>query len=179
MAFNIHLLIDRTPELPYFILAVIYLLGRTDAQSVHVFSMVFLFVMTSLALGLLLKALFKTKRPKRHYDLPALRYDFPSLHSMISIGTIVFVYYVDPSYSLVLVPVGLFYLYSRVKLKAHSVGGCFGGAFIGAALGFLFGSLLDRAYLPEGVEMLLAVLLFCTPLLTTVFRMKYASRMDF
>lgn len=179
MAFNIDLLIDRSPELPYFILAVIYLLGRADAMSVHVFSTIFLFIMTSLALGLFLKAVFKTKRPRRCYNLPALRYDFPSLHSMISIGTIVLVYFVDASYSVVLVPVGLFYLYSRIKLKAHSLTGVFGGALLGAFTGFLYGILLPALRLPEGVELLFAVLLFCTPLLTTIFRMKYSRRMDF
>lgn len=179
MTFNIHLLIDRSPELPYFILALVYLFGTTAMDAIHVFSTAFLFIVTSLTIGLLLKTCFKTKRPIRHYNLPALRYDFPSLHSMISIGTIVFVYYVNPLYSIVLIPVGLFYLYSRIKLKAHSLKGVIGGALIGGVIGFLFGFSLKDVYLPETLELIFAIMLFCTPLLTTIFRMKYSKRIDF
>jgi membrane-associated phospholipid phosphatase len=176
---NIHLFIDRSPELPYFILAVIYLFSTSAPGSAHIFAMAFLFVAVSLVVGLALKSFFKTKRPIRHYNLPALRYDFPSLHSMISIGTIVFVYHFNPDYSLVLIPVGLFYLYSRLKLKAHSIEGVVGGVVLGLILGFLFGRFSTVFYLPEVVEMALAIMLFCTPLMTAVFRMKYSERMDF
>jgi membrane-associated phospholipid phosphatase len=179
MPFNIHTLIDRSPELPYFILAVIYLLGTTNPEVMHIFSVAFIFVVTSLASGLFLKSFFKTKRPIKHYDLPSLRYDFPSLHSMISIGTIVFVYYVAPAYSLLLTPVGLFYLYSRLKLKAHSVKGVVGGALLGIMLGYLFGRFMHDITIPEYLDMAFAVMLFCIPVFSALFRRKYSDKLDF
>ncbi|MFH1125585.1 MAG: phosphatase PAP2 family protein [Candidatus Altiarchaeota archaeon] len=179
MKLNIHLLVDRSPELPYFILAVIYIFGRADPESAHIFSVTFLFVLFSLVVGLALKTCFKTERPKRRYNLPALRYDFPSLHSMISIGMVVFFYYVNPIYAAIFIPVGLFYLYSRIKLKAHSVFGVLGGALLGMLIGFIFGISTDSIRLPETLELFFSIMLFCTPLLTTIFRMKYSERMEF
>jgi len=179
MKFNIHMVVDQSPELPYFVLAVVYLFSTSEPGSAHIFAITFLFVVASLIFGLALKSCFKTKRPRKHYDLPALRYDFPSLHSMISIGTIVFVYYIKPVFSIVLFPVGLFYLYSRLKLKAHSIQGVLGGAVLGAFFGFLFGQLLSTIQLPEILELALAILLFCIPLMTAIFRMRYSKKIDF
>jgi membrane-associated phospholipid phosphatase len=178
MVFNVHRLIDRTPELPYFIIALFYLFSTSTPSSIHVFSQAFLFVVFSLALGLLLKSLFKTERPRKHYDMPALRYDFPSLHSMISIGMIVFMYFVDPLYAMVLLPIGLFYLYSRVKVRAHSVAGVLGGAFIGTMLGLLFGLSLSTHQIPEDLEVVFSVMLFCMPLFSAAFRIRYSKLLD-
>ncbi|MDD5112281.1 MAG: hypothetical protein PHG85_07035 [Candidatus Altiarchaeota archaeon] len=177
MTFNIHLLVDRSPELPYFILAVAYLLSMSP-DAVHIFSSAFLFVFTSISVGLLLKICFKMRRPRRHYDIPALCYDFPSLHSMTSVGTIAFVYFVNPRFTVLLLPVGLFYLYSRLKIGVHSMTGVAGGAAIGLVLGSFFGWAMGYVYLPEPVEILFAVLIFCTPLLTAIFRMTYGRRIE-
>jgi membrane-associated phospholipid phosphatase len=179
MKFNIHMLIDRSPELPYFILAVAYLLCEGTPKTVHIFAIAYVFLITAITIGLLLKTAFKTKRPKKHYNLPALRYDFPSLHSMVSAGTVIFAYYVNPVFAVILVPISLFYLYSRLKLKAHSIAGVLGGALIGIALGFAFGIMLGIIHFPEILELAFAIMFFCTPLLTTLFRMKYSKRIDF
>jgi len=178
MAFNIHVLVDRSPEFPFYILAVVYLFGTEMSVSIHVFSVLVLFMLTSLVVGLLLKTSFRTRRPSKRYNLPMLRYDFPSLHSMISMGTIAFVYYVNSVYATLFIPVGLFYLYSRLKLKAHSLIGVLGGALIGVTLGFSFGVSMWEIHLPEAVEVLLSILLFCTPMATVVFRLKYSEKIE-
>jgi len=178
MAFNIHRFIDRTPELPYFVIALFYLFSTSTPASIRIFARAFLFVAVSLAVGLLLKSCFKTKRPRNHYDLPALRYDFPSLHSMISAGMIVFVYFVNPLYALLLIPVGAFYLYSRIKFRAHSVAGVIGGACIGILLGFAFGLSLSAFDIPEDLELVLSIMLLCMPLFSAAFRIRYSKRID-
>ncbi len=169
---NIYYVIDRVPELPYFILALVYVASTPTDFTRPVFAVAGLFLVSSLAVGITLKAVLRTERPVEYHCIPAVKYDIPSLHTLLSIGAIVFIYFVEPVYSLVMAPVGVLYMYSRLKLGLHTRKAVYVGAVVGALLGAVFGSLVKMVDLRE-YEMVLATLFFLIPLAATLFRLKY------
>ena len=171
-------LIDKIPEFPYFLLAMGYALTIPRDLAIHVFSTAFIFIVMTIAVGLILKSIFKQKRPREHYDIPVLKYDFPSLHSMVSIGATVYVYFVSPLSSVLLCPMGLIYLYSRVRLRVHSVKGVIGGALIGIIMGLMTGTFILGVYLPYNVELILAIFFFIFPVILSIFRITFKSKID-
>jgi len=171
-------LIDKIPEFPYFLLAMGYVFTTPRDLSIHVFSTASIFIILTLIVGLTLKFIFKQKRPRGHYDIPVLKYDFPSLHSMVSIGATVYIYFVSPLFSLILVPMGIIYLYSRIRLKVHSVNGVIGGAIIGIFIGLFTGAFIRREYLPYEIELVLAIFFFIFPILLSIFRIILKSKID-
>ncbi|MFH1788659.1 MAG: phosphatase PAP2 family protein [Candidatus Altiarchaeota archaeon] len=164
---------DKIPELPYFLVALLFVLADAKVEYIHVFSTAFIFLSLALAIGVCLKLLLKTRRPKPYksrYEI--FRYGFPSLHTMISIGALAFVYYIDPLLSLVLAPVGVFYIYARISGGFHTRGDVLGGMIVGVVIGAFSGSLIDELFLPGRVEFLFAFLFFAVPTLTSVARIK-------
>ena len=82
-------IIDKIPEMPYFLLALVYVAINPDVSYLtHVFSTAFFYLTISLTAGMTLKLLLKTKRPTDYSSHMLLKYGFPSLHSLISIGAI-------------------------------------------------------------------------------------------
>jgi membrane-associated phospholipid phosphatase len=169
---RLYVLIDRVPELPYFVLALFYALSNPLEDSLHVFSVAFLYLSASLAVGLLLKAALKTKRPVDYACIPVAKYDVPSLHTMVSVGAVAFIYFVEPIYSLIMAPVGILYMYSRVKLCFHTKTAVYVGAAVGVAMGAAFGTLLSSVSL-RGFEAIACALFFLVPVSATVFRLRY------
>ncbi len=172
----IHNIIDKVPELPYFIVAMVVVLNNPDSGYIHVFSTAFLFMLLSLSVGTALKFIFKTKRPTNtynYYAIPVWGHEFPSLHSMISIGAIAFVYFVDKWIALILVPVGLFYLYSRVAIKVHRVISVISGAIIGLITGIISGHYLLNYHFSSNLELSFMVLFFVIPPMCSFCRIRY------
>lgn len=177
---KICLFIDKIPEFPYFILALTYTLYHPEKPLItHIFSTAFIFMILTLTVGAALKVMFKTKRPKNHYRMPILKYDFPSLHSLISIGAIAFLYYVDWKYSLIMIPFGLAYIYSRLRLGVHTIEGILGGVAIGLLIGVFSGAyLLKNLHLSQNLEELFTILFYILPALATVLRLKTKTKAD-
>ena len=164
---------DKVPELPYFVVAVVLVAARPWLDFVHIFSMGFLFLMASLVAGAYLKLAFKTDRPTPYQSrYRTFKYGFPSLHSMISIGAIVFAYFVYPTLSVILAPVGVFYIYARISGGYHTMQDVVGGAVIGALLGWVIGSRISAVYLPETLETAFACLFFIIPITASIARIK-------
>jgi len=169
---RLYYLIDRIPELPYFALAFFYMSYTPPARSMHVFAVAFFYLLTSIALGVALKALLKTERPCEYHCIPAVRYDVPSLHTFISVGAASFVYFVDPLYCLIMVPLGLLYMHSRLKLGLHTKNAVYAGAVLGALTGLFYGLMLYKVSF-GGLEPVYAFLFFLTPVSATLFRFRY------
>ena len=164
---------DKVPELPYFIIALYFVLANTDSGFIHFFSAAFWFMMLTLLVGVGLKLCFRTQRPKPYHSRYVLfRYGFPSLHSMISIGALAFVYHIDPFLSLLLLPIGVFYIYARIHGGFHTREDVLGGVIIGVALGSLTGSLIGNVFFPAEAEFLFAFLLFVIPVTASIARVK-------
>ncbi len=172
---EIYKVIDKFPELPYLVLAAFYLIYDISEMEnkIHVFSIAFLFVLLTVIVGTILKAIFRTERKIPYYGATIFRYGFPSLHSLASIGAIGFVYFVNPLFSLILIPIGLLYIYSRIKLGAHSVTDVLGGAIIGLPLGFFSGRYLLGIKLPYELELILCIIFFLMPIILCIFRVRY------
>lgn len=169
---RLYWIIDKVPELPYFILALMYSLYTPRETAIHVFSTAFVLLATALTGGSILKVMFKTVRPKPLYDIAILKYDFPSLHSMVSIGAIAYVYFIEPKITLILIPIGFLYLYSRIKLGAHTVLGVLSGAAIGFFLGLISGMFLLEIHLHPTIERCFTLLFFIIPVIATILRIK-------
>lgn len=170
MPMDAYELIDRVPELPYFALALVYAFNTPVEVARHVFAVAFCFLSASVFVGVLLKCTLKTERPVKYHCLPAVKYDIPSLHTQVSVGAVVFVYFVDPRYCLVLAPIGALYMVSRVKLGLHTRSAVYCGALIGLVMGYLAGQLLGRVDF-GGYDLLLSAAFFATPLSATAFRL--------
>jgi len=169
---NLYYVIDRVPEFPYFVLALAFVFTNPPEASLHVFSVAFIFMVASIFLGLSIKVLFKTKRPVNYPCVPIARYDIPSLHTLISVGAVAFTYFVNPLYAFILAPVGVFYMYSRVRLCVHTKKAVYVGALVGLVMGVFFGMSLHVLSFP-GYEHLLTAFFFLTPVSATVFRLRY------
>jgi membrane-associated phospholipid phosphatase len=91
---------------------------------------------------------------------------------MISIGALTFVYYINPWLALLLLPVGLFYAYARLKGGYHTKKDILGGIVLGLILGAWVGSLIDELFLPEKMELLFALLFFIFPACASIARIK-------
>ncbi|ODS42586.1 MAG: hypothetical protein MSIBF_04550 [Candidatus Altiarchaeales archaeon IMC4] len=163
--------IDEVPELPYFMLAICYAALRPE-DAVRVFSAAFVFLVVSLFVGTLLKALFRTSRPTR-YGRSVFRFGFPSMHSMISVGGVAFVYHINPVFSLVLLPIGALYMYSRLRARVHSLFDVASGGTIGAVIGFYTGQAVAWLSMPGWVEIICAALVFIVPIAYTFIRFRF------
>jgi membrane-associated phospholipid phosphatase len=177
---GIYTFIDKTPEIPFLFLALAYsaYIYPDIKKIAFVFSSSLIFILLALILGILLKAIFKTRRKVPYLSSSVLRYGFPSLHSLTSIGTISFVYFIPEIgllLSLALLPLGFLYIYSRLKLGVHSMLDVVGGAIIGSILGFLSGYFfLKMKILPLSYDMQLifATLFFILPLFSIWYRIE-------
>jgi len=165
-------LIDSVPEMPYFLLAGVYVLFNPLGSALHVLAVTFFYMLTSLTVGLVLKALFKTVRPVRYACIPMARYDVPSLHTIIAVGGVPYVYFINPAYCLITIPLALLYMYSRVKMSFHTERAVIVGALIGLVIGSLFGLSLWRVDL-SGYEGLFAFLFFLFPVSATLYRLRF------
>ena len=167
--------IDKYPEIPYLIFAIIFAyINRSEIEGVaHVLSSAFIFMGVLVFVGTLLKVIFRTERLVPYYGSSIFRYGFPSIHSMGSIGAISFILFVNWTFALVLIPVGLIYIISRVKLGAHSETDILGGAIVGFVLGWLGGVFILQTKLPFEIEAVIAVLFFIVPLVGGYVRRKY------
>lgn len=172
---KIYEIADRTPEVPYIILAITYAIYLKDGMKIlHIFSSAFIFGALILIVGVLLKIIFKTKRSIQRYGDSILKYGFPSMHGMASIGALAFTYFINPVISLILTPIGIFYVYSRIKIRVHSIADVAGGAIIGIAIGIFSGTyILENVYLPYKMEATLTILFFTIPIISAVIRAKY------
>jgi membrane-associated phospholipid phosphatase len=166
-------LVDKVPELPYFIVAVCLILVDPARDYLHFFSASFVFMAAALAIGISIKVCFKSKRPKVYNSkLILFRYGFPSLHTTISVGALALVYFISPWLSLILLPVGLLYIHARLSGGYHTKSDVLGGIFLGLFLGALVGYSMDRIHFPERIEQIFAVLFFVIPAVCSFARIK-------
>ncbi|MBD3261970.1 MAG: hypothetical protein GF334_09970 [Candidatus Altiarchaeales archaeon] len=168
-------LIDRFPEAPYYLLSITYLLFQPPADSIYLFSGALIFVVLSFGLGVALKLALKTERPNYYCSLPAVEYDVPSLHTLVSLGGAAYVYTVNPHYGFVLFPIALAYMYARLESGFHSKKAVFVGAVLGVSLGYLFSIVNLFLFLPVAARTMLAVLFFALPPFTVAFRLKHVK----
>jgi membrane-associated phospholipid phosphatase len=175
---NIYCLIDSVPELPYFILALAFVFTETVDKARHVLAVVFIYVILALAAGILVKYISRSERPKERYRMFLIEYDVPSLHTLIAVGLVFFAYFINPLYSLLLTPIGLLYMRSRVCLGFHTKKAVVVGAWIGALVGFATGYLLWKITLSEWVELLFVILVLIIPLFATYLRIVNYRRLN-
>jgi hypothetical protein len=168
----IYRVIDCVPEMPYFLLALVYMMFNPFSVAVHVLAVTFFYMLTSLTLGLVLKAILKTARPVKYACIPMARYDVPSLHTIIAVGGVPFTYFINPAYCLITIPLALLYMYSRVKMSLHTVRAVYVGALVGLFVGAVFGFSLWRVDI-RSYEGVFAFLFFVIPLSSTIYRLKY------
>lgn len=170
----IYRIIDRFPAIPYLIIGLGYILLNLDTLDavMHVFSSAFIFLITAVATGVLLKVIFKTERKIPRYGGTIVKYGFPSIHALASIGGIAFIYFVDPMFALLLVPLGLLYMYSRIKIGVHSETDILGGAVIGIIVGILCGIYVLSTPLEPTVERILAIMFFIALIVLTITESK-------
>ncbi|MFH1403692.1 MAG: hypothetical protein ABIH11_05420 [Candidatus Altiarchaeota archaeon] len=169
-------IIDRVPEFPYFLFASYYVFTTPVSTSRHVFSIAFIYMLVSLLLGLGIKHILKTERPRPYGDVKPFCFDIPSIHTSLSLGAVAFTYFVNPVYSILMFPVGVLYFYSRLKLGYHTKKAILVGALIGVVTGIGCGMLLADLYFTERVESYLSVLFFSIPPIASVLRAWRASR---
>ncbi|MBN2014624.1 MAG: restriction endonuclease [Candidatus Altiarchaeota archaeon] len=175
----IYQFIDTFPAIPYLLIALAYLLLNLDKwdEVIHILAVAFIFITVAVLVGVLLKVIFRTERRMPRYGNTIIRYGFPSIHALTSSGAVAFAYFVDPLLALLLVPISLLYIYSRLKLGVHSETDIIGGLIVGVSLGILFGLyVIDKIQLPDDlkiVETILAALFFIVPLIVTVFETQY------
>ncbi|MCX6695400.1 MAG: phosphatase PAP2 family protein [Candidatus Altiarchaeota archaeon] len=170
LAYNVYRIIDSIPEFPYFLLAIVFVFTEPSEKSMHVLSMLFIYVFLALAVGIIVKYLLKTQRPKERYKLFVIGYDVPSLHTIIAVGLVFFTYFIDPVYSLLLVPLAVVYMHSRVSLGFHTKKAVAVGAFLGVVVGFSTGQLLAHMILPGDIQLFFVMLVLIIPLLATYLR---------
>ena len=173
MISRVYKILDRIPELPFFFVALAYIIFVPRTDYIHIFSTAFVFLAASLLFGCTLKLTFKTKRPKELTPIIFFKYGFPSLHAMTSVGAIGFVYFISPPLAILLSPVGLIFMASRVELHYHTRRDVWGGAAIGLLLGAAAGRYGLGIHFPPNLEFAFAVLFFTTPVVFSFFRVKH------
>ncbi|MFH0860223.1 MAG: phosphatase PAP2 family protein [Candidatus Altiarchaeota archaeon] len=169
---KLHLVVDKIPEFPYFLLAFAYMFLHPGHDYIHIFAVAFLFVTTSLAIGITLKLVCKTQRPVEYTTIKFFKYGFPSLHSMISLGAIAFLLFLDGYIALLLLPVGAFYVYSRIRMRFHTAHDVIGGAILGLSVGAIFGYYGFGMTMPHVIEFMFAVLFFVLPISFSIARVR-------
>ncbi|MBN2250976.1 MAG: phosphatase PAP2 family protein [Candidatus Altiarchaeota archaeon] len=176
--------IDKFPDLPYLILAFIHVTSNygRDIRLFHTFASAVLYIVIALAAGIALKAIFRTERTTpfyatQDYGVAVFRYGFPSLHSLMSFGAITFVYFIEPDglfLSFMCIPIAVIYMYSRIRIGAHSRTDVVGGMIIGLVIGFLAGDIiLNGDFIPPALEMLLSILMATALIVSIIARIKY------
>ncbi|MFZ2455264.1 MAG: restriction endonuclease [Candidatus Altiarchaeia archaeon] len=179
-------IIDKFPDLPYLILAFLYIgyvsYSRTElAKLTHIFSSTLLYVALALAVGIVLKGIFRTQRTTpfyatQDYGIKVFRYGFPSLHSLASCGAVSFCYFINPLgplLSVLMIPIAITYIYSRLRIGAHSKTDVVGGAIIGFFVGVIAGVLILGTKLPDMLEMVLSFLMIAGLVGSILARLKY------
>ena len=169
-SYYIYHVIDSVPEFPYSLLSLIFVLTEDLDRSRHVLAVLFIYVLLGLFVGLLVKYVSHTKRPNARYSLPVICYDVPSLHTILSVGLVFFAFFIRPIYSLLLLPVALVYMQSRISLGFHTKTAVFVGAVIGVLVGTATGMMLWKISLSENSEVMLVVLVLIIPLMATYLR---------
>ncbi len=167
--YEVYRFIDRAPALPYIVLGIAYLfLGLNNMEkTLHVFSSAMIFMFLVIITGIFLKLILRTpRRVPRYWGTPAV-YGFPSIHSMLSVGSIGLFYFIDPSVLIILIPLALIYIYSRLAIGVHSMVDVTGGAIIGFIIGILCGIYIYKIDLPTYIETFMTILFFVTPILLT------------
>ncbi len=165
-------LIDRLPEFPYFLLALFYVLTTPVDVARQVLSAAFCYMVFAISVGLAIKLALKTPRPREYRCIPIAKYDIPSLHTLVSVGSIVFIYFINPLYAVVFTPVGVLYMYSRIKLGIHTKKAVIYGALIGVVIGFFFGTIITEIDLGP-LRVPAAILFFAIPVCASLYRLKY------
>lgn len=179
-------IIDKFPDLPYLLLAFLYIgyIGytKTDVMVVtHIFSSTLLYVTLAIAVGIVLKGVFRTQRTTpfyatQDYGIKVFRYGFPSLHSLASSGAVSFAYFINPLgplLSVLMLPIAVTYIYSRMRIGAHSSIDVIGGAIIGFFLGIISGILILGTKLPDIVEIILSLIMAVALIVSILARVKY------
>ncbi len=164
----IYQVINKFPDFPYLIVAFFYISAYWSQapKMLHVFACALLFIALAILVGIVLKGIFRTERATpfyatTDYGIPLFRYGFPSLHSLASTGAITFSYFIDPGgplLSVVLTPIAVAYIYSRIRIGAHNQTDVVGGAIVGFFLGIVAGMTILRLPLPLFIEIILSVL---------------------
>ncbi len=177
---GIHNFIDKAPEIPFLFVAFLYLayIYPNLEQIAFIFSNSFIFVFLALLIGFSLKLTFKKERKVPYLTGSLMRYGFPSLHSLTSLGTASFVFFIPdlgPFLALFSLPLGFLYVYSRLKLQVHSLTDVVGGGIIGLILGALCGYFLlflKIFSLSSTPELLFTLLFFILPVFSILYRVK-------
>ncbi len=165
--YDIYEFIDKQPAIPYVVLgaAIFFMNLQRIEETLHLFSSIFIFAAVSLVVGVILKEIFRTPRRVPRYGGSPIKYGFPSIHSMLSAGSLGLIFFVNPLFLIILIPLTLLYIYSRISLGVHNTWDVLGGAFIGLVIGVLCGLFVfQQLNLPIEVEAFLTLLFFILPL---------------
>lgn len=164
--------IDRYPEVPFFLLTLIYVLTTPPDRASHVIAFSSLYMVFAVLLGFLLKYALHTARPRKYDAIPWARYDIPSMHSMISAGATFYLMVVKPTYLVFLIPLTYMYMQSRIRLRVHTKKAIYVGFILGSPIGLSFGLLVDKVSL-TGFEMPLILVFFVLPAALTAIQRRY------
>ena len=135
----------------------------------------------AITVGILLKGVFRTQRTTpfyatQDYGIKVFRYGFPSLHSLASTGAVSFAYFINPLgplLSVLMLPIAVTYIYSRMRIGAHSRIDVVGGAIIGFFLGIISGILILGTKLPDLIEIFLSIIMAVALISSILARVKY------
>ncbi len=169
---DVYKLIDRVPEMPYFLMALAYAVIEPE-RATQVFPSAFVFLAVTITVGLLMKASLKTQRPVVYPGIPIAKYDVPSLHTAISVGAVSFIYFMEPVFTIVFTPIAFVYMYSRIRLGFHTRLAVYTGVVVGFLAGSAVGYGLSGHVFSAFESFALSIMFFLVPVSATVFRLRY------
>lgn len=172
---KLDIFVDRLPEIPYIILAILFAYSMPSGYAQNVLSAGFIVVSATFVLGIVLKFLFHGKRPVAYTDMPVFKYDVPSIHAMMSWSICLFSLRVSVVFSAVFLILAVVYSASRVGTKVHSKIAVYVGSALGALSGFIGYFLIDSAFLPPFARQIFYSLIFVMPVASLGLRFRYVT----
>lgn len=128
--------VDKKPFHAMFIILLVLNLSKIGNNPNYISLVAVLSIMLSAAISVLLKVLFKRKRPQ-HYSHRIIKYGFPSSHSQIAFSISTVYSYYAPSYAAILFSLAVFVAASRIITNAHGSKDVIGGSIFGVLTGLV------------------------------------------
>ncbi len=126
--------VDRKPFHALFIILLVLNLSKIGNDPNYISLVAVAGLMLSAAISVLLKVLFKKKRPQ-HYSHRVIKYGFPSSHSQIAFSISTVYSYYAPNYAAILFSLAIFVAASRIITNAHGPKDVIGGSVFGILTG--------------------------------------------
>ncbi len=128
--------VDRKPFHALFVILLVLNLSKIGNDPNYISLVAVAGLMLSAAISVLLKVLFKKKRP-HYYSYRIIKYGFPSSHSQIAFSISTVYSHYAPSYAAILFSLALFVAASRIIINAHGPKDVIGGSALGVLTGLV------------------------------------------